>query len=288
MFDTKRLAVPIAAATSLLALPLAVVGTANAVDASTTCEFKAAKGIVSISVTGVEVDVDIVRGSDDKLLVDADLCTSKGGTPADMSNNKLIRVRGGVNDQSVQIDLRGGAFAPGRVDENGMSDEIEFKIALGEGLDDVHVVAGDAPAWVYAGSRRGVHRLNLNADESNGIDADATVRGAEFVHFEGGSSNDRFVGSGGMGTGNAFALRLNLSDGVGGNDFLFGGRRADDIYDYASSADNDTLRGGGGADIISSYDLDVTGDLVDAGKGIDTCAYNEVDVVTNCELDAPN
>ncbi|HEX5017846.1 MAG TPA: hypothetical protein VFX15_09715 [Actinomycetes bacterium] len=288
MFDTKWIAMPVAVATSLLALPLAVIGTANAADASTTCELKPGKGIVSISVTGVEVGVDIKRGSDDKLLVDADLCTSTGGTPADMSNTKVIRVRGGVSDQSVRIDLSGGAFAPGRGDETGTSDEIEFKIALGEGLDDVHVVAGDDPAWVYAGSRKGVHRLNLNADEDSAVDADVNVRGAEFVHFEGGSSNDRFVGSGGMGTGKAFAVRLNLSDGVGGNDFLFGGRRADDIYDYASSADNDTLRGGAGADIISSYDLDTTGDLVDAGDGIDTCAYNEVDVVTNCELDAQN
>jgi hypothetical protein len=253
-----------------------------------TCSFNATKHTMTVSMTGAETSARISRSSDDRLLVNADLCESSLGKAATVYNTRIVRVTGSEGEQSVNLDLSGGQLAPGFGDEPGASDEIEVVLKLGSGTDVVHLTAGDTASDVRAGTKRdGISRLNLNADETDGVDPDVTMRSVESVIFHGGVMNDRFIGTGGVGTGRMLAVRTVLIDELGGNDLLVGGRGNDSITDNTSVVDSDTLRGGPGADVISVYDPDTTGDLVDAGPGADTCAFNEPDVVLNCE-DSPS
>jgi hypothetical protein len=269
---------------AMAVLPVTVAVT-DAEAATTTCDFRANKHIVKVAVTDVEGGATFQRSSDDRLLVNADLCLSPMGKAATVFNTRVVRVTGALSEQSVLIDFAGGAFAPGYGDEPGSSDEIEFDVRLGAGTDTVHIAAGDAGVDVRAGTASdGTERLNLDADEAEAIDADVTLRGVETVYFHGGQGDDRFIASGGLGTGRGLAVVAGLDDEVGGNDLLIGGRHADYIRDDSSVVDGDTLRGGPGADYIASYDPDTTGDLVDAGKGNDTCAFNAEDAVLNCEM----
>ena len=253
-----------------------------------TCTFNATKHIVTVSMTGPETSARLSRSSDDRLLVNADLCESSLGKAATVYNTRVVRITGSDGEQSVNLDLTGGDLAPGFGDEPGTSDELEVVLKLGSGTDVVHVTAGDTASDVRAGSKRdGSSQLNLNAAEGSGVDADVTMRSVESVVFHGGLVNDRFIGTGGVGTGKMLVARAVLIDDMGGNDMLVGGRRNDSITDHTSVVDSDTLRGGPGDDVIYVYGPDTTGDLVDAGRGTDTCAFNEGDVVLNCE-DAPS
>ena len=276
---------------AMAVLPVTVAVTdakAATVTNAPTCAFNATKHTVNVSMTGVETSARISRSSDDRLLVNADLCESSLGKAATVYNTRVVRVTGSDGEQSVNLDLYSGDLAPGFGDEAGTSDEIEVVLKLGSGIDVVHLTAGDTATDVRAGTKRdNISRLNLNAGEATGVDADVTMRSVESVIFHGGMMNDRFIGSGGIGTGKMLAVRTVLIDELGGNDMLVGGRANDSITDNTAVVDSDTLRGGPGADYISVYDPDTTGDLVDAGPGADTCAFNAPDVVLNCE-DSPS
>lgn len=261
---------------------LPMVGGAADAATSVTCTFEDATGIVRIDVKGFESSVVLSSSMDERLLVNSDLCTAADGTIADFFNISRVVVRGGSSEQAAVIDLGGGNFGPGRGEEPGGSDEIEFDIALGEGSDYLEIRAYGGGSTVRAGTKEGEHLLNLNATEKLGVDADASVRAVEMVAFEGGSGDDRFLGTGGRGTGDAFRGRLTLSDFVGGDDRFTGGSAGDTIYDSIGN-DTDRLRGGAGRDNLSSYDQDVAKDVIDGQGGTDTCQYDATDLVSSCE-----
>jgi hypothetical protein len=264
----------------VLFLPL-LSGTAEAVGA-VVCEFDTGTGVARVDVTGFEQSVVLERSMDERLLVNADLCVSTEDVVADFSNIRTIVVRGGPAEQALAIDLDGGSFTPGRGDESGGSDEIEFDIALGEGSDYVEVRAYDAGSSIRAGTKSGAHLLNLNPNEKTGVDADVTLRSVEQVAMVGAMGDDRFYGTGGRGTGNPFRLTLYLSDFVGGNDWLVGGAASDYIEDSTGN-DTDLVRGGAGWDSLSAYDQDPAADLVEGKAGQDVCHYDVADVVNTCE-----
>jgi hypothetical protein len=267
-------------AASLLSLP-ALAGTADAASV-VTCSYAADTGVVRVDVKGIEASVAFERSMDEELLVNADLCTSPGGKVADLSNISKVVVRGGSSEQAVVIDLDGGSFTPGRGDEPGGSDEIEFDVALGTGSDHLEVRAYDAGSSLRAGTKDGAHLVNLNPAEKVGIDPDVTVRGVEAVTFEGAMSDDNLSGAGGRGTGQPLALSMYVLDIVGGDDRLVGGARADQIFDPIGG-DEDVLRGGAGRDSLETYDQDLTADVVDGQAGTDTCHFDAFDAVSSCE-----
>lgn len=273
----RRSAAGIAA---VVALPL-VTGVADA-SQIVTCDFEKSTGVVRIDVKGIEAGVVLERSMDERLLVNADLCTASDDTVADLSNISKVVIRGGTSEQAVVIDFDGGPFTPGRGDEAGGSDEIEFDIALGEGSDYLQIQAYDAGTSVRAGTKDGKHLLNLNPDEASGVDADVKVAAVERVAFSGAMSDDEFRGTGGRGTGLPFRVALTLEDYVGGNDTLVGGAAGDGLYDQAGN-DTDVLRGGAGWDYLSSYDQDVAADVVDGQGGTDTCYYDAGDSSSSCE-----
>jgi hypothetical protein len=272
-------------AAAVLTLPL-LVGTADAASV-VTCSFAVDTGVVRVDVKGIEASVAFERSMDEGLLVNADLCTSTGGKVADLSNIKKVVVRGGSSEQAVAIDFDGGTFTPGRGDEPGGSDEIEFDIALGEGSDYFEIRAYDAGSTVRAGTKRGDHLLNLNPTEATGVDADVRLRGVEQVAFVGAMSDDVFSGNGGRGTGDAFRLSLYLGDYTGGDDRLIGGAASDVVFDSVGN-DNDVVRGGAGWDYLESYDQDLSADVIDGQGGRDTCHYDAGDAVSSCEEQPQN
>jgi hypothetical protein len=255
-------------------------GPALAVEPDPTCSYDPGTHVMTIEIPGAETSAFVARAGDDKLLFNADHCVSSGGTPASVTNVRLIRVRGAVNDQALIVDLRGGAFEPGYGDEPGASDEIEWDVSLGTGLGTVHVIANDAGSRVRLGSRNGEAQVNLNADEGTGIDADLTIPDATQLSFAGGIGNDVASGQGGKGTGQPVDVGLYLEDNQGGDDVLIGGDRGDDIVDY-ESADLDRLRGGAGRDYMYSVDGDP--DTMTGNRGDDECQYDAVDTVRSCE-----
>ena len=129
-------------------------------------------------------------------------------------------------------------------------------------------------------------RVNLNAGETTGIDADITlVLGIERLSFNGSSGNDTISGAGGVGTGEAFTIPLSLYGHIG-NDTLTGGTAGDDITGAEGDdtlaggasgdtlnggADADTLKGGGGPDYLNATDGVSGNDQSLGGTGADTC-----------------
>jgi Ca2+-binding RTX toxin-like protein len=176
------------------------------------------------------------------------------------------------------------AFAPGSTDEPGSSDEIEFFVDLGTQGGAVHFnFNGSAtPIDVAAGG----NLINLNAAESDGIDADVTVTGsagsislldssfADVIDFGGGGPG---VAAGPFNLGThlgGFVLDTGADVIVGGanDDELFGaggedlleGRSGDD--DLSGAGGDDVLRGGPGADSMTGLQ---GADSVSGGSGAD-------------------
>ncbi len=187
---------------------------------------------------------------------------------------------GGV--ERVEVDQRGGAFAPGHLDEavnpeptdrtmwGAPMSEIEFFVDLGNDAGDTIAVRGTSGNDMLAAGDRGVV-WNIDGDTDVFVAAyDWYEVGIVELYGEGGVNKLNAGGYYGTGVGFVGKSRLFAGDlgdtlsGSYGNDELIGGAGVDTI-DGGEGADvmvggaaNDTLRGNGGAD-------DITG-----GAGADT------------------
>ena len=150
-------------------------------------------------------------------------------------------------------------FAPGFTNEPGNSDEIEIYLDLSEedgfgflGREGPDVRAGSAPST-------GFTRLNLNADESEGVDADV-LADASLNRVSLGVGNvdrlsARLDAGGGAGTGTHYSGRAGLS-GSFGDDVLIGGLRIGRLWGsdgndrIVGNDSRDRVRAGAGADVI--------------------------------------
>jgi Ca2+-binding RTX toxin-like protein len=180
---------------------------------------------------------------------------------------------GGV--ERVVIDQRGGAFAPGHVNEavnpepwdytlrQPTLSEIEFFVDFGDDAGDTIVVHGTPGNDFIAAGQKGVV---VDRDGDTDIIVEAPFwdeTGVVEMHGEGGVNT--LNAGGAPGTGGYFSSKArlfagDLGDTLGGsygNDELIGGAGVDTI-DGGEGADlmvgggaNDTLRGNGGADDIT-------------------------------------
>jgi Ca2+-binding RTX toxin-like protein len=160
-----------------------------------------------------------------------------------------------VEENVVGVSLEGGPFEPGFTDEPGDSDEIEFVVG-----SDLIPLDGSQLRLVVQGTSgpdhlvSGFEGVNLNPDETDGVDPDVSTREAA---LEGGGGADLLEG-GGFGTGDTvYGLGL---DGGEGEDELRGGRGGDQ------------LRGGPGADRLHGGD---GGDGLWGGPGNDELTGGE-------------
>jgi hypothetical protein len=164
------------------------------------------------------------------------------------------------------IDHANGRFAPGTNESGGLfaSPEIEFTVNMNDGAGDlleIHAAAAQADNL-----RFGSTGINLNAGQAFDADSDVTLNGVDLVVALGGSQNDVYNATGGLGTGTTFTLPLSIN-GATGDDTITGGQ-ADDSFDGGGG--NDTLDGGPGNDSLLGRSGD---DTLTGGDGSDTARY---------------
>ncbi len=208
--------------------------------------------------------VTIGDGTHDRLLVAVGKAgviktskTSCGG--ATRFNTDTIEIA--ANAPAAQsVWIRGVAqdFAPGFTDEPGDSDEIEFQLDL-SAEDTVRFDAGRNPdVRVGSAVSTAFTRLNLNADEAEGVDADVFVDAAASEVFLGAGRRGRparFDASGGARTGRHFAGRTSL-DGSNESDLLIGGLRRNRFVGLngndrvLGNRSRDRVRAGFGLDVV--------------------------------------
>jgi Ca2+-binding RTX toxin-like protein len=194
---------------STLAVMTAFLGASPAWGAAT-CTYDGSTASVVLDADGDAATISAPAGT---ITVNGSACGS-----ATTANTDLITVRESVTDAlgSVTIDLGPGPFAPGVTDEPGSSDEIEFDIDLAGGSSDtVGVLGTTAMDSLVAGT----NGINLNAAETDGVDADATLAGVEQLSLGGREMNDTLSSAGGSGTGTGAIVPATLAGGSGAEVF---------------------------------------------------------------------
>jgi Ca2+-binding RTX toxin-like protein len=275
------IAVPLVMAALVWSLP-----SSSAVDNSASCSFSPPE--VQIINSGPSTTVS--RSVDD-ILVDGATCGPGGVIGiATVTNTGLIHFYDNFGGyQSVKISLAGGPFAPGL--DTGASAEIDFTYTSTSLCDQFWIVGTPGVDYITWGGGLDA-AANLNADETEGVDADLTVLGCAWGGASGGGGNDLLSAAGGAGTGNPARYLMRLIGGTGddvmiggsGPDHQKGGRGADRLIggprsdpDLRGGPGPDVIRGGPGSDDLlgeGKRDLLVGGDgndVLKGGAGFDTC-----------------
>ena len=164
--------------------------------------------------------------------------TNCGG--ATVLNRDMVNITGTGGNESVTIDLSGGAFEPGVVNEAGTTDEIEFAIDLGAGAGDSLTISGSPQPDLITMGGSGV---NLNDAD----DIDLTTIGVKARTLSGVGGNDAPSAAGGNSTGSALVSSVTISGG-NDSDSIIGGDGADTLN---GDADADVIIGGLGSDTES-------------------------------------
>jgi Ca2+-binding RTX toxin-like protein len=167
------------------------------------------------------------------------------GEPTVFNVDKIIV--DGFGDPSsifrVGIDLSGGPFAPGRTNESGPTDEIEFEFSV-DSVDpnnELRILGGtSADRLAFGGSG-----INLNAQERTGVDSDVDFAPEAFSMFRvvGGFGNDVVDASGAAGTGGRWNAPMTFFMGDGKDIFRYGrsienlilGSRGIDLLDFSAA-----------------------------------------------------
>jgi hypothetical protein len=271
-----RMVFATASAAALVGLLLAA--TPVALASTATCDYTASNHKVKIVIHGAG-STNIQKNLRGKITVNGVWCEGK----ATATNTDQVTILAGDGDQEVDLSWLGGGFQPGATDEPGDSDEIEISISLGGGTDKLFITDLDvAPDNFVAGGSSGpfvVGQINLNAGETNGIDADVTIiLGLEKLMINGAGSGDTISGAGGAGTAGEFTVPMELY-GNQGPDTLRGGSAADKIY---GEAGDDIVKGGPGPDLLYTIDGVSGNDAAFGGTGNDMCQVDPGDQKTSC------
>ena len=248
-----------------MVVALAAVASPSAVVAvGATCQYSAADHKVTVTITGV-TNPFVYRDVVNRITVNGTPCGA-----ATVTSTDTIAVTGDSQAQDLKISLNpGGSFQPGFTNEAGTSDEIEFTVNLGGGSDTVTVIGTDAINRFVFGQDNGQagfpRRINLNAGEGTGIDADVALSNVEKIVVYGQGGNDIIRARGTAGTGpNPFSLPMTVYGG-GGADVIKGGEAQDRLY---GDAGQDKVWGFGTGDFIHLNE-GAPGDEGYGGAGVD-------------------
>ncbi len=247
--------------------------------AAVTCAYDGGTKVMSVALSA---NGDVARidrqGSDIAVHPGPVAC----GTQPTVTNTDRIVVTDTADEVSqVQIDLSGGAFAPGFTNELGSSDEIEFEVHMsGTGIDALILLGsnGDDNWRLGAGTLGG--GVNLNAVSESGPvlanDVDLAYDALEgsdvfqIMPFEG---NNRVLAGGGAEFAGPVTTKLLLIGDIG-DDALGGGSGSDEIIDGRG---DDDLSGGAGDDrFLQGTTLQGTSlgdDTIAGGAGSDEVDY---------------
>lgn len=274
---------------AVLAGLLAIAGALNlaapASAAPIACKFDAAQerptlkvALKKLVITRMSVDGGAIEVADNS----ATPVPCAGDTPTTTNTDQInFKARDG-QDQTVLVEDP-AAFAPGVEDEFFGADEIEWKLRLGRGKDELTFLAGNAADDITAGTGG----VNMNvAGLVLADDVDYTLKKVERLDFRGGGGDDEISAAGGDGTGEVWRRGVSFSDtsnnqeiliGGDGDDHLAGGQGNDELSGgkgddlLIGAPDDDSLSGGGGHDELSGS---ADGDLIDGGAGVDTALYD--------------
>jgi hypothetical protein len=245
-----------------------------------------------------------------------DLASCAGDTPT-VRNTDTIRIVL-VDDVSiVDLDLSGGAFAPGATPEPEGASEIEIELSLDLGTADVYGTSGDDEwHWGPGGANPA---LNLNPREAGDRDVDVSIIGSEDAYgalsaYGGdgddtiiaapnarvrgqlitfGDAGDDLLGTPDMSGDRAFGAELHGGPGDdtisgGGHDDELSGDAGDDRIDGRAGADmisagrgRDRISGGAGPDTINARDA--VSEAVSCGSERDRATVDTFDELRDCE-----
>jgi RTX calcium-binding nonapeptide repeat (4 copies) len=268
---TRRLVAALAAVCALLAAG----GNAPTADAAVTCQFSG--GALTIQSSAVLDDAWIVR-SGDNIVVRKSLQTPVNcGVQATVYNTHVIAHQDNSGgDTAFEIDLRGGPFSPGQVDEPGNTDEIDIQALMGAGSDDRLYIWGSQGEdfWRLGQTTKGLG-VNLNAGLESALgatpDVDVDLRDAEMGVLMSGAGNDHVLASGGPEFTGPFPGRVDVN-GEEGNDQIAGGTGPDNITDGPG---DDDVSGGADKDQIIEWGPTAGNDQFDGGPGTDFLGYGD-------------
>jgi len=268
----KRFVTAVLFAAATIALPSPV---AAGEPLAVTCDYNGQTHEVTITALG-NGSLNIARLANGHILVTFLWCDNA----ATVTNTDKIIVSGDDGLQSLFIDLANGGYRPGFTNEPGTSDEIEFNINLGGNFDLVEFEGDSSVQKIDMGQNNSqllvVQKLNLNAGESTGIDADVSLVNVETVSVFARGGDDVIRARGGAGTGpDPFSLFLSIYAGKG-NDTIKGGTDGDYLW---ADAGKDKVWGYEGNDEIH-LDEGTGGDVGHTGIGNDTCT---VDLGGSCD-----
>jgi Ca2+-binding RTX toxin-like protein len=195
--------------------------------------------------------------------------TNCGGST--VLNRDTVNITGAGGNESVTIDLSGGAFEPGVVNEPGTTDEIEFAIDLGAGAGDNLAITGSPAADLITIGGSGV---NLNDAD----DIDVTTIGVKARTLSGAGGDDVLSAAGGNATGTALLAAVTINGG-NDSDSITGGDGADplngdaDADVIAGGSGSDTSSGGTGNDLFDEGPAANGSDSFAGGTGVDRVSY---------------
>jgi Ca2+-binding RTX toxin-like protein len=174
-----------------------------------------------------------------------------------------------------------GRLAPGHENEPGGSDEIEIKVNLGNGSNsfDAKAGLGVVDDDFRLGTMNFNAKINLNAEEQTGLDADITITGQwDYVVLESFPGNDRVDLGGGAGTGSRYTGSETYVHAGDGRDVVLGGPGPDNLNGHDQK---DRLEGKNGEDNLDGGNGD---DFLDGGAADDNCSGGSgANIIINCE-----
>lgn len=254
------------ATTILLGCAMTAGPITSAVAGDSTCTYDSSTRRVTVGVNPANSEIFIFRDGDEIKVFPTTDC----GDATRFNTNRVVVNDPASHDVSAVLDLSIGGLKPGFRNEPGGSDEIEVEFNLGDGTNSFQLQGGPTANYFTAGAppttlEPAPTKVNVNANEHAGIDADVFLNGAfNSVQMLGYDGDDRLSAQGGVGTGEALLGDVRL-DGLLDSDTLIGGDGPDIIY---AGNGPDTVRGMRGADDLKGG---WGGDSLDGGPGFDSC-----------------
>jgi Ca2+-binding RTX toxin-like protein len=208
-------------------------------------------------------------------------------------NTDTIRVQAdGDEDVDLDVSLAGGPLGPGATPEADGTSEIEIALEHLDPGERVTFVGGPESDWFRFGTAAGVESVNLNAQDEDAPDVDATMTltpplptveaGWPGAEARTGAGDDRVTTDGGPefggpitgsviamgGAGNDTLVSSTLNPFTGlnggpGDDLIYGSQKYNVIR---AGRGSDVVFGGAGTDVV---ELGKGHDFVDTGAGKD-------------------
>jgi Ca2+-binding RTX toxin-like protein len=249
---------------------LVFLGVASSAEARLSCSFSGApQNVLTVRASGIDTRARIRRSGDGievrQFLGRSRICS--GGNPTVVNTDSIRVVL--RKDASVELQLGGGAFAPGATPESEGESEIEVEFSgFVVGPSVVGTPADEEFQWGPGGSHPG---LNLNPRSADDRDIDVTLKGRySFMIADAAGGNDKIIPAPGFeshtsglfskgGKGNDLLIAPPNTGGVleggPGDDTITGSR----LRDYLIGGDGDDhLTAGAGDDLITGgHDADV-------------------------------